>query len=215
MNYKDLGYFKSGEWQVVEERLKDLKGKYCPGKANLFKCFELTPLDETKVAFIGQDPYPNPTNAMGLAFSVPPGTHPFPQTLQTIFKEYCRDLHYEMPKDGDLTKWAKQGVLLYNAYPSCGIGKSMSHRWSEWEILTKELIKYLSAKGVVFVFVGAEARKYITEDLYENSDVIVTSHPSPRGQLNTRMPFVGSRLFTTINEKLKSVGETPIDWNLD
>lgn len=219
MSWTDLEYWRSGEWQVVEERLNDfdLTGScYNPERQFLFAALDATPMEKVKVVLLGQDPYPGGKYACGLAFSIPKTVQSHPPTLQTILQEYVDDLHYPYPKNGSLEKWAAQGVLLWNAIPTCETGKSLSHDWIEWSYLTKEIIQQLSQKGsIVFVFLGGVARRYVQYVDTNRNDVIETSHPSPRGNLSSKSPFSGSRLFSTINQKLNGRGKEAIDWKLD
>lgn len=211
--WKDhLDYFNYGEWDVVNERLKDLelaKKAYCPGRKNLFKALDLVPFDAVKAIIVGQDPYPNPSNATGVAFSIPGGTRSIPPTLAAILNELQSD-YPDTRLHGDLTDWCKQGVLLWNAYPSCAAFKSTSHHWPEWHLLTKEIIEKQSARGVVVTLLGATAGafdKYVDET---KSWTLKYAHPSPRG----KNLFAGCRMFSTINSKLRMMGESPIDWRL-
>jgi uracil-DNA glycosylase len=226
----DLDFFNSGEWQVCDERLKDLEkvnrkihttehnpgDGYNPGRENLFRALRLTPASDVRVAIIGQDPYPTREFATGLAFSIPAAVAPefFPLTLQIIFKEYCSDLGLPLPSKGNLDGWAERGVLLWNAIPSCGSGKSLSHDWNEWKYLTTEIIRTLSKRGIVFAFLGQVAKQYAKDVDPRNNQTILTSHPSPRGNNSSKTPFLGSRLFSTINDKLVSNGQAAIDWKL-
>jgi uracil-DNA glycosylase len=131
-----------------------------------------------------------------------------------IFKEYTSDLHYPSPSKGDLMPWCKQGVLLWNVIPSCTRGKSLSHRWGEWEYLTKEILERLSERSVVFVALGAVAREHLRYVKRDECPVVEASHPSPRGNKYGRIPFLGSRIFTTTNAHLCDIGEQPVDWRL-
>jgi uracil-DNA glycosylase len=218
-NWKELSYWRSGEWQVVEERLSDLKksGKlYNPERQNLFKALDATPLEKVTVAIVGQDPYPSGRYSTGLAFSIPKDVETHPPTLQTILREYEDDLHYPYPKNGNLEKWTSQGVLLWNAIPSCEVGKSMSHDWDEWALLTKEIITTLSTKrSVVFVLLGGVARRYASSVETTYNRLIETGHPSPRGNLTSKVPFSGSRIFSQTNACLCRLGKEPINWRLD
>lgn len=216
-----LKYWQSGEWQVVNERLKDMEKehvRYNPIRPELFRSLQTIKPEGVRVVIVGQDPYPQSEYATGCAFSIPRDVEvsSYPRTLQTIFQEYTTDLHYPAPPNGDLSKWTDEGVLLWNAIPSTQAGKSLSHDWDEWSYLTTEIISLLSARGgIVFVFLGSVARRYLEGvDLTKNS-VVVTSHPSPRGNINSRNPFLGSRIFTTINDKLVDLGSKPINWRLD
>ena len=205
----NLKYFETGEWQVVQERLDDLKVAgilYNPSHKLIFRALEVTPFESVRVVLMGQDPYPNHNLATGLAFSIPSGVVEFPASLKNIFKEYQDDLHYPEPTSGDLSDWAKRGVLLWNAFPTCLVGKAGSHHWIEWEFLTKEIVEKLDVRGdCVFALLGSYARGYTK--YINNSPIVETSHPSPLG---ANKGFLGSRLFSTINSNLKE----PIDWRL-
>lgn len=216
MKWTELNFWKSGECQVIRERLDDLRKSgvsISPIRKDIFRSLKETPYEETKVFLCGQDPYPNPEHATGLAFSVPPELprDKWPPTLVNLLKEYQSDLHYPEPTNGSLQLWASRGVLLYNAIPSCTAYKSLSHSdWAEYSYLTKEIIEELSKKeDILFVFLGNKARensKYVADQ----SKVLTFTHPSPRANLSAKIPFLGSRMFTTINSRLKS----PIDWRL-
>lgn len=206
-----LDYWNTGEWQAVEERLKGLNS-YHPGKGKLFHAMDLVKFEDVRVCIIGQDPYTSSDLSTGVAFSIPATSTYIPPTLKNILEEYTRDLHYPFPTTGDLTPWCKQGVFLWNAIPSVG-STPLSHNWSEWEPLTKEIVEKLDAtNNVVFALLGGAARSF--NKCITNSPFIETSHPSPRGNLNSRVPFLGSRLFTTINAKLVAQGLPAIDWRL-
>lgn len=214
-----LTWWDSGERQVVEEKLDDLErtGTICnPKRSLLYKALSATPLRETRVAIIGQDPYPTSSHATGLAFSCPRGLlrEHFPATLKIILGELQSDLHYDLPDHGDLHRWTSQGVLLWNAIPSCQSGKPLSNDWEEWSYLTREIVQRLSDKGVVFAFLGGVAGRYAGEVDTRKSKTIRVSHPSPRGNKFGKTPFTGSRIFSTINAKLCEMGQTQIDWRL-
>lgn len=218
MNWDQLTFWNTGEWQVIEEKLDDLtdqKVVFNPDRKNLFKALATTPLEDCKVALFGQDPYPSHTNSTGLAFSIPARSETFPPTLQEVFREYQSDLGYEAPKTGDLTPWAEQGVLLWNVIPTTLLGKSLAHEWwTEWSYLTKEITEELSKRGIVFALLGSKARQYKQFIDEKNNKTIETSHPSPRGSLNSKTPFVGSRLFSRINDYLVQQGKTTVNWRL-
>jgi uracil-DNA glycosylase len=216
-----LNYWQSGEWQVANEKLKDIEkagGTFNPRRSDLFASLRLLQPGEVKVCIIGQDPYPDPAFATGIPFSTPSGIGPdaFPRTLLNIFKEYMADLKYPLPTSGDLTGWVIQGVLLWNAIPTCRSGQSLSHDWpgEEWAPLTREIVEVLSGRGIVFCFLGSVAKRYLEYVDLTKNEVILTSHPSPRGTRFSKTPFEGSRLFSTINDKLISQGLDPIDWRL-
>jgi len=216
----NLNYWKSGEWQVVNERLHDMERdheRYNPDRGSLFKALQLTKPEDCKVVILGQDPYPDPRYSTGVAFSIPKDVEAkdFPPTLNTLLQEYSADTGYPIPSHGNLEQWTKMGVLLWNVIPSCRTGRSLSHDWNEYSYLTKEILTRLSTQGgIVFAFLGTVAKRYLNDvDLTKNS-VLATSHPSPRGSLNSRNPFVGSRIFTAINDHLVNMGQTPISWEL-
>jgi|SRR6185503_3359935 len=216
-----LKYWQTGEWQVCNERLKDMEKAghvYNPKRSDLFRSLQQLKPEDVRVVIVGQDPYPDKEMATGLAFSIPDyiKAEDYPKTLQQIFKEYSSDTHYPDPPSGDLHKWADQGVLLWNAIPSCKANASLSHDWDEYSFLTREVLEVLSnTGGIVFVFLGSVAKRYIDCVDVTKSSVVTTSHPSPRGGSNSRNPFIGSRIFTTINDKLVDLGRQPINWRLD
>src|SRR6266852_4802219 len=160
----ELDFFNSGEWQVCDERLKDLEkvnrkiktdlydpgDGYNPGREGLFKALRATSYRDVQVAIIGQDPYPDGRFATGIAFSIPSTIQrsEWPPTLTTFLREYSTDLHRPLPSEGTLDRWTERGVLLWNAYPSCATNKSLSHDWPEWTHLTCEIVKKLSERGV-------------------------------------------------------------------
>jgi uracil-DNA glycosylase len=204
---KDLSYFNSGEWQVVNERLHDLELSstvYCPGRKRLFTSLSAV-RGHPRVVIFGQDPYPNIAHCTGIAFDVPITIKDFPPTLKNIFKEYQDDLHFDAPTTGSLLPWCRNGVLLWNVFPSCLMGKPGSHHWEEWTPLSKEILQLLDQKDVVMVFLGSVAREF--SRYVNHAMVLETSHPSPLG---ARHGFLGSRLFSTINSML----DKPIDWRL-
>lgn len=184
----------------------------CPARKDLFRALKLIKPEDVRVAIVGQDPYPTYGDATGVAFSVPEGRR-IPPTLANIFDEYCSDLHYPRPTSGNLEVWCQRGVLLWNAIPSCTEGQPGSHRWPEWELLTREILSLLNVSGsTVFVTLGAVARSY--SSCLTNSTIIQLSHPAPLGVSKGRTPFQGSRLFSTINGKLCDLGEEPVNWRL-
>jgi uracil-DNA glycosylase len=221
--WDELKYWTSGEWQCVQGKLDDLEKNghvYHPTRELLFNALDSTPFETVRVAIIGQDPYPNPGFSTGIAFSVPRSIIKLPPTLVNIFRVYKSDLGYTQPTRGNLDKWAERGVLLWNAVPSCTQFKSLSHDWEEWAWLTREIVESLSEKGIVFVFLGGVARRYVKFVNPDTNGIIETSHPSPRGSLarpghnSAWIPFLASRLFSTINAKLVEEGMEPIDWRL-
>lgn len=219
--WEDMDFWQSGEWQVIQERLDDLDKEakklgtqvYNPKKEDLFAALDAVEFSKVRVCIVGQDPYPKSKHATGIAFSIPKGKGPFPPTLTTIFQEYQDDLHLPSPEHGDLTAWCKQGVLLWNSTPSCLVGQPGSHSdWTEWTYLTSEIIQRLNNDTCpVFVFIGSRARAY--SRYVFDSEVIEVGHPSPMGRFATT-PFLGSRVFTKINDALCKIGDDPINWRL-
>lgn len=214
--WEDMRYWRSGEWQKIVEDFDDWDRKgiqYNPKRTEIFRALDLTPYTSTKVAIIGQDPYPNAAHATGVAFSVPKGCVDYPPTLQNIFHEYSdihRDLKYPYPKTGCLETWCQRGVLLWNAYPTCFTGRPGSNHWSEWEFLTHEIIEELNANNILIVTLGAVARSFCDGI----SNTLSFSHPSPLGFKKGLRPFDNSRFFSTINDHLCGMNEEPIDWRL-
>ena len=183
---------------------------YPPGSA-IFRAFELTPVDKVKVVILGQDPYHNPGQAMGLSFSVPAGV-PAPPSLKNVFKEIESDLGIRMSGSPDLTPWAEQGVLLLNAILTVRAGEAASHRGKGWELFTDAVIKYISdnCDGVVFLLWGGFARN--KRGLIDTSRhyVLEAAHPSPLAG----GAFFGCRHFSRTNEILCNEHKTPINWQL-
>jgi uracil-DNA glycosylase len=193
--------------------LKDYEKQTCyPPITKVYDAFRLSSYNDTKVLILGQDPYHNPEQAMGLAFSVPKGIA-VPPSLVNIYKEYNKDLGYEIPKSGDLTKWGKQGVLLLNAMLSVRKNQPLSHKDFGWMTFTDEIIKLLNEKDtpVIFVLWGSFARnkkKLITNRKHL---IIENVHPSP---LSAYRGFYNSKPFTKINEFLISTNQKPIAFDL-
>lgn len=212
----NMPFWNTGEWQVIEERLANRL--YNPGRAGLFGPMNYLAPHEVKVVILGQDPYPDPVCASGIAFSVECVSKALPASLVNLFKEYVGDLGYPFPLTGDLRSWLSKGVFLWNVIPSCDPWKSMSHDWPEWEPLNRNIIDLITKAteplgGVVWVFLGSSARKY-SSVVPQDQPNLEYSHPSPRGAYSGKSPFIGSRMFSTINSKLIEIGRTPVDWKL-
>ena len=183
---------------------------YPPG-GQIFRAFELTPVDKVKVVILGQDPYHGPGQAHGLSFSVPVGV-PAPPSLKNIFKEIESDLGVRMSGCPNLESWARQGVLLLNAVLTVRGGEAASHGKIGWQEFTDAVIRHISdnCEGVVFMLWGNFARG--KKELIDSSKhyVLEAAHPSPLA----RGAFFGCRHFSKTNEILVSQGKTPIDWQL-
>lgn len=184
---------------------------YPPGPL-MFNAFNHTPFEQVKVVIIGQDPYHGPGQAHGLSFSVPKGVD-LPPSLQNIFKEISTDLNIPMSRNGDLTPWADQGVLLLNATLTVEQSKAGSHQNKGWEQFTDAAIAALNhhRKNLVFVLWGSYAQKkgaFIDEEMHL---VLKSVHPSP---LSAHRGFFGNHQFSTINQYLLKHGQVPINWQL-
>jgi uracil-DNA glycosylase len=180
-----------------------------PGK-QIFSAFWHCPLPSVKVVILGQDPYHGEGQANGLSFSVAPGI-PFPPSLLNIFKELKTDLGVPLPPDGDLTRWAAQGVFLLNATLTVRANEAGSHQNQGWEYFTDEVIQTLSRERekLVFVLWGAFAHK--KEALIDSDKhfILKAPHPSP---LAAHRGFWGCKHFSQANDYLASTGQTPISW---
>ncbi len=184
-----------------------------PPKDHIFNALKLTPYKNVKVVIVGQDPYHGEGEAMGLSFSVNKDIK-IPPSLQNIYKELNDDLNIPIHQDGDLTKWAKEGVLLLNAVLTVEKDKPASHRNLGWEPLTDYIIKELNQKDepVVFILWGnfaKEKAKFITNP---NHYIITSPHPSP---FSARSGFFGSKPFSKTNNYLIKKNIKPIDWDLN
>ena len=178
----------------------------------IFNAFELCPFTETKVVILGQDPYHGPGQAHGLCFSVQDGIKP-PPSLVNIYKELQTDTGFQIPNHGNLTKWAKQGVLLLNASLTVQAHKANSHSDIGWTNFTDVVIKTLSdqKKHLVFLLWGAYARKKKALIDREKHLILESAHPSPLSAYNG---FFGNRHFSKTNEYMMAQGLGPIDWQL-
>ncbi|MHB1170586.1 MAG: uracil-DNA glycosylase [Longimicrobiales bacterium] len=201
--YRELATFVDRERRMHE---------VLPAEDETFLALELTPPHRTRVLILGQDPYPTPGHAHGLAFSVRPGVKP-PASLRNIFKELHTDLGVPTPQTGYLVPWARQGVLLLNAVLTVRAGRSNSHAGKGWENFTDAVIRTLARKPsrVAFVLWGAYAQKKARLIDSDRHSIITTPHPSP---LSATRGFFGSRPFSRINRELQADGQDPIDWTL-
>ncbi len=183
---------------------------YPPGNL-IFNAFNLCPFDQVKVVIIGQDPYHEPGQAMGLSFSVPEGIA-MPPSLINIFKEIWGDLGTPMPANGDLTRWARQGVLLLNATLTVRAHIANSHQRLGWSLFTDAAIRCLSAEreGLVYMLWGGYARSKRTLIDSQRNLVLESVHPSPLSA--NRGGWFGQHQFSRCNAYLESKGTTPIDW---
>ena len=208
------GEFEKPYMAALKSFLVDEKKQhavYPPGK-EIFNAFECTPFDKCRVVILGQDPYHGPGQAHGLSFSVRKGVKP-PPSLQNIFKELNTDLNIPISAHGELTHWAKQGVLMLNTVLTVRHRKANSHKDKGWETFTDAVITSLNAEkeGLVFVLWGKKAQAKSTMIDESKHLIIRSAHPSPYAAAHG---FFGSKPFSAINRYLEGRGEHPIDWTL-
>ena len=183
-----------------------------PDMYDLYNCFRFTPLENVKAIILGQDPYHEPGQAHGLCFSVKPGV-PLPPSLKNIYKEIKDDLGITEPNCGDLTKWAREGVLLLNTTLTVREHEANSHANCGWAWFTDGVIKIVSEKcnNVVFILWGRNARSKETLIDRQKHLVLQSAHPSP---FSANYGFFGSKPFSKTNDYLSAHGKEPIDWQL-
>ena len=183
-----------------------------PPHDQVFRALELTPLRAVCVVFIGQDPYHGPGQAHGLAFSVRPGVSK-PPSLRNLLKELHDDIGVPVPEAGDLTPWARRGVLLLNAVLTVREGEPGSHRGHGWEDFTDAVIGAVSDRPepAVFLLLGNRAQEKAAGVDRDRHAVIEAPHPSP---LSAWRGFFGSRVFSRANDALRDLGREPMDWGL-
>ena len=183
-----------------------------PASNNIFTAFKLTDFNKVKVVILGQDPYHNPHQAHGLCFSVQHPTPP-PPSLKNIFKELASDLNITAPKSGDLSAWAKQGVLLLNTVLTVEAGRAHSHAEIGWETFTDAAVNALNKhlNNVVFLLWGSHAKKKCHNIDTSKHFILTAAHPSP---LSAYRGYLGCKHFSKANELLVKAGEEPIDWQL-
>ncbi|MBQ9081793.1 MAG: uracil-DNA glycosylase [Clostridia bacterium] len=207
--------FSDERYLKIREFLKHEYSNYVvyPDMYDLYNCFRYTPLNELKAVLLGQDPYHEPNQAHGLCFSVQDGVK-LPPSLVNIYKELESDIGVTPAKSGNLTQWAKQGVLLLNTSLSVREHQANSHSKCGWSWFTDSVIRLISEKkeNVVFILWGGNARS--KKPLIDTGKhlIIESAHPSPLSAYNG---FFGSKPFSKTNEYLTSHGITPIDWDLN
>lgn len=202
--YKDLMNF-------LDEEVKEYN--IYPEKKDVFNALNFTDYNDVKAVIFGQDPYHGKDQAYGLAFSVQKGQK-IPPSLRNIYKELSMDMGCSIPDHGDLTSWAKQGVLLLNTVLTVREKTPNSHKDKGWEIFTNKIISQLNERedGIVFILWGKEA--YKKEELITNPQhhIIKSFHPSP---FSAYRGFFGSKPFSKTNEILRYMGEKEINWCID
>jgi ATP-dependent DNA helicase PIF1 len=180
---------------------------FLPPREHIWSALEYTSLSSIKVVILGQDPYPTPGNAHGLAFSILPTVKPIPASLKNIYKELVADIGGTVPTHGYLESWAKQGVLLLNTVLTVEAGAPQSHSKIGWEEITDQIISKVSEQDVIFVLWGKSAQ--LKKKLLGKHKIFESVHPSP---LSASRGFFGSKPFSTVNKWLQEMGHTPINW---
>ena len=207
--------FADERYQQIRQFLKYEYSHYTvyPDMYDLYNCFRFTPYSDVRVVLLGQDPYHNEGQAHGLCFSVKDGVQK-PPSLENMLKELKADLGFDAPKSGNLTKWAKEGVLLLNTALSVRAHQANSHANCGWSWFTDSVISLLSEQKqhLVFILWGGNARK--KAPLIDKSKhlILECAHPSPLSAYNG---FFGCRHYSKTNDYLIKTGQKPIDWNLN
>jgi uracil-DNA glycosylase len=184
--------------------------RYLPSGENVLRAFR-QPFAQVRVLIVGQDPYPTPGHPVGLSFSVAPDVRPLPKSLVNIFQEYCDDLGFPAPANGDLSPWTERGVLLLNRALTVAPSRPNSHQGKGWEQITEQAIIALAERGTPMVAIlwGRNARNL--RPLLGDVPCVESAHPSP---MSASGGFFGSRPFSRTNQLLADQGAEPVDWRL-
>jgi len=208
---KEKEYFKALLAFVQSRRLSGVK--VFPPKADVFNAFSLTPCDQVNVVILGQDPYHGAGQAHGLCFSVQDNVK-IPPSLRNIYKELQSDVaDFSMPKHGNLTKWAQQGVLMINTVMTVDEANANSHKGMGWEQFTDTVIMQVSEhlQDVIFLLWGKPAQQKVKLINTSKHHVLTSVHPSP---LSAHRGFLGCKHFSQANDLLIKLGKKPIDWQV-
>jgi len=206
-SWAGLPFFTDGRWEALWRRLEALPD-WQPATQAIFRALELTPRERVRVVILGQDPYPTPGRATGLAFSFPPGEAPR-DSLKNILAELAGDTG-QTRRDGDLAGWARQGVLLLNTVLTVPRGRPQGHRDLGWQALSAEVLAATAADGPrAFLLWGGPAQRLCARLPRDGHLFLESAHPSP---LSARRGFFGSRPFSAVNGWLARRGTAPIDW---
>ncbi len=208
---KEKDYFCALLTFVQSRRAQGVK--VFPAQSDVFNAFTLTQPENLKVVILGQDPYHGTGQAHGLSFSVQNDLK-IPPSLRNIYKELCSDIsHFKPPQHGNLSQWAKQGVLLLNTVLTVEEGQANAHKNKGWEIFTDKVIMQISEQltGVVFLLWGKPAQQKIKLIDTSKHDILTSSHPSP---LSAHRGFLGCRHFSQANDLLIENGRQPINWQV-
>ncbi|ASI53713.1 uracil-DNA glycosylase [Metamycoplasma hyosynoviae] len=206
---KEKDYFK----KIVGFINNNQSQKIFPPKKQIFSAFENFDYDNLKVIIIGQDPYPTVNVANGLAFSINKSNPYLPMSLQNMFKELKKDYPNVVLKNGDLTSWKNQGVMLINTILTVFEGRPLSHKNIGWEEFVINFLKEINEiqDNIIYIALGGYARNFLSKLNLNNQILISTSHPSPLGY---NKGFENFHLFKRINQKLKDLGKSEIDWSI-
>jgi uracil-DNA glycosylase len=208
------GEFDKEYYQILHGFLKHEyeTEKIHPDMYDIFNAFKYTPFDNVKIVIIGQDPYYQPNQAHGLCFSVKQGVK-LPPSLKNIFKEINSDLGIPIPQNGYLKSWAEQGVLLLNTVLTVREGMPLSHKGYGWEKFTDNVLAKLNEREnpIIFMLWGAPAKKKKSIITNPQHIILEASHPSPLGAYHG---FFGCKHFSIANDKLISMGKSPINWRI-
>lgn len=206
--WSHLPFFET-DWPGIEAALEADDRQILPPNPQRFAALDLTAPAQTRVVILGQDPYPTPGHAHGLAFSVEPDVRPLPRSLNNIYKELEADLQISRPT-GDLRGWARQGVLLLNTALSVPAGVADGHKRLGWAPLVHQILEHCSRRPTAFILWGNTAQKLEKFIRGEDHLILKTAHPSP---LSARRGFFGSRPFSNVNDWLTQKGHPPVDWS--
>jgi uracil-DNA glycosylase len=184
-------------------------GEILPSAENIMRVFSM-PADSVRVLIVGQDPYPTPGHAIGLAFAVDSNVHPLPRSLNNVLTELQSDTGAPRPRTGDLSGWAQQGVMLLNRVLTVRAREAGSHRGRGWEEVTERAITVLANRNLPLVSLLWGKQAASLRPLLGETPIIESAHPSP---LSARRGFFGSKPFSGVNELLAQQGALPIDWS--
>ncbi|NDR56503.1 uracil-DNA glycosylase [Aliiruegeria sabulilitoris] len=206
--WAELPFFRE-DLPAIADALEAEPRQVLPAPERIFAALEMTQPEQTRVVILGQDPYPTPGHAHGLAFSAEADVRPLPRSLGNIYKEMRADLG-DAPRNADLRFWARQGVLLLNSVLTVPAGEANGHKALGWQTLTAQVLDRLSDAPRVFLLWGRPAQKAAAQSLQGAHHLrIETAHPSP---LSASRGFFGSRPFSRANTWLQERGHTPINW---
>jgi uracil-DNA glycosylase len=201
-------FFAEYEAELTEIQKIISVQRIAPNQENILRFFTY-PINHYRAVTVGQDPYPIPGYATGLAFSVNPEITKLPASLKNIFIEYVSDTGFSYPKNGDLSDWANNGVALLNSSLTLNLDDKTEHLNIGWQRITSAALKVLAERGCVAILWGSHAHK--VGSVFSDSQKIESAHPSP---LSAYRGFFGSKPFTSCNRLLVASGQSPINWRL-